>query len=180
MAAPYRRPGPRPLRSFRGRSSGVDPRSIEALFLGSQTNRIDAKGRVAVPADFRRALETGPTRGIYCLKGLYLPRLECGGGDFIANYLAEIEDLKHFSDNRELLEEHILGSVRLLAFDSEGRVVIPEDFRQYANLKERALFQGRGKRFLILDSESAEKRIADTRDAAREALRARTSNGAGR
>lgn len=158
----------------------MDLRSPEASFLGSHTNRIDAKGRVAVPADFRRALETGPGRGFYCLKGLYLPRLECGGGDFISSYMAEIGDLKRFSDDRELFEEHILGSVRPLAFDSEGRVVIPEDYRQHANLTERVLFQGRGATFVIFDADSAEKRIAETREAAREALRMRSMNGGGR
>lgn len=149
----------------------MDLRSPEASFLGSHTNRIDAKGRVAVPAEFRRALETGPGRGFYCLKGLYSPRLECGGGDFISNYMAEIDRLDIFSDERELIEEHILGSVRSLAFDTEGRVVIPDDYRKHANLVERVLFQGRGKTFVIFDADSAEKRIAETREPAREALK---------
>lgn len=159
----------------------MELRSPEASFLGSHTNRIDAKGRVAVPAEFRRALETGPGRGFYCLKGLYLPRLECGGGDFIAGYMEEIDRLPLFSDEREMIEEHILGSVRQLQFDTEGRVVIPDDYRKHANLLERAQFQGRGKTFLIQDAESAEKRIAATHDPAREAIkRMRALNGGGR
>lgn len=159
----------------------MDLRSPETSFLGSHINRIDAKGRVAVPADFRRALETEKGLRFFCLKGLYGPRLECGGSDFIAGYLTEIEALPIFSDEREMIEEHILGSIRPLPFDSEGRVVLPDDYRAHANLTERALFQGRGKHFLILDAAGSEQRVAATREAAREALkRIRTLNGGGR
>lgn len=158
----------------------MDLRSPEASFLGSHINRIDAKGRVAVPADFRRALETEKNLRFFCLKGLYAPRLECGGVDFIASYKTLIAGMTPFSDEREMVEEHILGSVRSLQFDTEGRVVLPDDYRAHANLSERALFQGRGDTFLILDADSAERRIAETRDAAREALkRTRTLNGGG-
>ena len=159
----------------------MDLRSPETLFLGSHINRIDAKGRVAVPAEFRRVLETERGLRLFCLKGLYEARLECGGADFIAEYLLEIEQLAPFSDEREMIEEHILGSVRQLPFDGEGRVVLPDDYRAHANLGERALFQGRGKRFVILDVESSEKRKEKTREAARDAIkRIRALNAGGR
>lgn len=159
----------------------MDLRSPETLFLGSHVNRIDAKGRVAVPAEFRRVLETERGLRLFCLKGLYEARLECGGADFISQYLEEIETLAPFSDEREMIEEHILGSVRHLPFDGEGRVVLPDDYRTHAGLSERALFQGRGKRFVILDPEKSEKRQSETREPAREAIkRIRMLNGGGR
>lgn len=148
----------------------MDVRSPETSFLGSHVNKIDAKGRVAVPADFRRALEAERDQGFYCLKGVREPRLECGGGDFITFYKREIRLLPAFTDPREQLEEAIFGSVRRLTFDTEGRVVIPDDYRVHANLQDRVLFQGRGDTFLILNAEEAERRIAATREAAREAL----------
>lgn len=154
----------------RGRSSGVKLRSPETSFLGSHINKIDAKGRVAAPADFRRALEADPIRGFYCLPSLRGPYLECGGGDLITFFKEMIGELQPFEEDREELEAHLLGQVRALAFDTEGRVVIPEPLRMHAALTERALFQGRGETFWILSAEGAEERLAASRDRARAAL----------
>ncbi len=145
-------------------------RSPETSFLGSHINRIDAKGRVAAPADFRRALEGDPIRGFYCLPSLRGAFLECGGGDLISFFKEMINELQPFEEDREALEEHLIGQMRSLPFDTEGRVVIPEPLRLYANLSERVLFQGRGEFFFIMPAENAEERLAATRERARAAL----------
>ncbi|OFX00411.1 MAG: hypothetical protein A3E78_15960 [Alphaproteobacteria bacterium RIFCSPHIGHO2_12_FULL_63_12] len=155
-------------------------RSPETSFLGSHINKIDLKGRVAAPADFRRALEGDPIRGFYCLPSLRGPFLECGGGDLISFFKEMISELPPFDEDREVLEAHLLGEVRSLAFDTEGRVVIPESLRVHANLSERALFQGRGETFWILNAEGAAERLASGRERAKAALqRLRNPNSGG-
>ncbi len=149
----------------------MELRSPEASFLGSHVNRIDIKGRVAVPAEFRRAFDADKERGFFCLQSVHHDHLECGGGDLITYYKQMIRALPPFSDERDLLEEHVLGSVRPLAFDTEGRVVVPEAFRKFASLTDRVLFQGRGETFIMANAEKAEQRLEATRDKAREALK---------
>ncbi len=148
----------------------MSTRSPETSFLGSHVNKLDAKGRVAAPAEFRRALEGEQGRGFYCLMGVKEDRLECGGGDFITTYKRYIGTLAALSDERELLEDHILGSARFLPFDTEGRVVIPEAFRDFAKLKERVCFKGRGDQFIIVDADADAEMMARTRPAARKAI----------
>lgn len=145
-------------------------RSPETSFLGSHINKIDAKGRVAAPADFRRALDDDPLRGFYCLPSLRGPWLECGGGDLIAFLKEMISELPPFGEDREELEAHLIGQVRALPFDTEGRVVIPEPLRRHADLSDRLLFQGRGETFWILNAEGAEERFNATRERAKAAL----------
>ena len=145
-------------------------RSPEISFLGSHTNKIDAKGRVAAPADFRRALEDDPIRGFYCLPSIRGPYLECGGGDFISYFKEMIRDLDPFDPDREALEEHIIGQIRSLPFDTEGRIVIPELLRKHASLGDRVIFQGRGETFTMMTADGAEERFAASRDRAKAAL----------
>lgn len=136
-------------------------RSAETSFLGTHVNKVDGKGRVAVPADFRRALEGDPVKGFFCLPSLKGAFLECGGGDFVSKLKSWIEPLPFYSDDRELLEEHLLGAMRPLAFDTEGRVVLPESFREHARLVDQARFIGRGENFIIqaaLDEGTASRR----------------------
>lgn len=146
-------------------------RSPETSFLGSHINKIDQKGRVAAPADFRRALEGDPIRGFYAYRSLRGPYLECGGGDLIAHFKGWINELDPYGDDREALEAHVYGDMRPLAFDTEGRVVVPELFKKHAELSERVLFQGRGETFHILSADGAEERLAATRERASQALR---------
>jgi MraZ protein len=132
---------------------------------------LDAKGRVAAPADFRRALDGDPIRGFYCLPSLRGPYLECGGGDFIS-YIKEMmrDNLDPFDPDRDALETHVIAKIRSLPFDTEGRVVIPEQFREHARLAERVIFQGRGETFTIMPAEGAEERDAATLERAKAAL----------
>ncbi len=146
-------------------------RSPETSFLGSHINKIDAKGRVAAPADFRRALDGDPIRGFYCLPSLRGAYLECGGGDLITYFKEMISALEPFEEDREALEEHLVGQIRSLAFDTEGRIVIPEPLRTHARLTDRVLFEGRGETFIIMTAEGAEERLAASRDRARAALK---------
>ncbi|MCB2112651.1 MAG: hypothetical protein KDD85_03790 [Parvularculaceae bacterium] len=145
-------------------------RAPETSFLGSHINKIDAKGRVAAPADFRRALEGDALRGFYCLPSPRGEFLECGGGDMISFFKEMIAELPPFDDDRELLETHLLGAVRPLSFDTEGRVVIPEPLRAHANLLDRVLFQGRGETFWIMPSDGAPAAPAGERARVRAAL----------
>ncbi|MEQ1672103.1 MAG: MraZ N-terminal domain-containing protein, partial [Hyphomicrobium sp.] len=47
-------------------------------FVSTFTNKIDAKGRVSVPASFRAVLERdGYAGGIYCYPSLDAPALDC-------------------------------------------------------------------------------------------------------
>lgn len=145
-------------------------RSPETSFLGSHTNKIDSKGRVAVPADFRRALDAEPIKGFYCLCSLKPGVLDCGGGDLIIWYKRQINLLPEFDEDREALEARILGEVRPLVFDTEGRVVIPEAYRDYAGLTDRAFFQGRGDTFVILNPDVAAAERAASDEIAKSAL----------
>jgi len=148
----------------------VKLRAPETSFLGSHINKIDAKGRVAAPADFRRALDGDPLRGFYCLPSPRGEFLECGGGDMISFFKEMIAELPPFDEDRALLETHLLGAVRPLSFDTEGRVVIPETLRTHAKLLDRVLFQGRGETFWIMPADGSEALPAAERDRVRAAL----------
>ena len=144
-------------------------RSATASFLGSHINKIDQKGRVAAPADFRRALE--PEKGFFSAPSLEGPFLECGGEDWVMRQKALIGTLPPYDEDRLALEDHLIGAMRPLFFDAEGRIVLPEALRAHARLQERTLFVGLGDTFVIRAAEGEEERLAASRDRARAALR---------
>ena len=59
-------------------------------FLSNATNRIDAKGRVSVPAAFRAALAEREIRELYCFQDFVFPAISVGGPDLLDRFERQI------------------------------------------------------------------------------------------
>ncbi|MFT5702906.1 MAG: MraZ protein [Rickettsiales bacterium] len=120
-----------------------------ALFLSTFENRIDKKGRVSVPAQFRASLANQDFAGIIiyesfvndCIEGCDIARIK---------HLSDsIDNLDPFSENRDSFATTILGGAIQLSFDGDGRVVLPEKLIKKIGLKETVVFIGKGSTFEI-------------------------------
>jgi MraZ protein len=123
-------------------------------FVSKIVNKLDAKGRVSVPALFRQVLAAQQTEGFYCVKAVGHPALN-GFGDA---FFAEADDkLKAFNPifSKEYAAQAtaIFGQARHLAFDDEGRVRLPDDLIAHAGIGERVLFVGLDRIFEIWNPE---------------------------
>ncbi len=136
-------------------------RDAETLFLGSFVNRIDAKGRLATPARFRRVLELEEATTIYVIPSPEEPCLEVGGPDYIESLSRSIMSLPRFSDQRKLLQKRLTGKTLSLSLDSEGRFILPKDLREHAGLNGEAAFSGQMDFFQIWNPETLEESIGD-------------------
>lgn len=124
-------------------------RGAETLFFGSYTNKIDAKGRLATPALFRRALDLERVNAIYCIPSTDEPCLDCGGVDYIETLMASITALDPFSKERRSLERTVTARTSVVALDKEGRINLPEHLLGHVRLNGKALFAGLGHSFQI-------------------------------
>ena len=120
-----------------------------SLFLSSYENRLDNKGRVSVPAAFRSSLNNEFFSGVVlyrsfkhnCIEGLSMSRMEK-----MAN---ATDKMGIFDDDLDDLSAMLFADARPLQFDVTGRIIIPTDLLKHANIKDRALFVGRGNSFQI-------------------------------
>lgn len=123
-----------------------------ALLVGRHVNKIDKKGRVSVPKPFRDALaspENGSFSGLYAYPLFKVPAIEACDEAFMARLAESLDDLDMFSDEQDDLAAVILENAHPLPFDPEGRIVLPKELSEFANLDGQALFVGRGARFQI-------------------------------
>lgn len=144
-------------------------RGAETLFLGSYVNKIDAKGRLATPARFRRALDVEKSAAIYCIPSTDEACLECGGADYIETLMASIAALDPFSRERRSLERTVTARITEVSLDKEGRVILPQHLRDHASLNGEALFAGLGHSFQIWNPAEFDKVIAEEEKIAGEA-----------
>ena len=120
-----------------------------SLFLSSFENRIDAKGRISVPASFRATLNNENFTGVVlyrsftnkCIEGLSMSRMEC--------LAAATDKMGVFDNSLDDLSALLFADARPLQFDVTGRIVIPNDLLKHAGIRDVALFVGRGNSFQI-------------------------------
>ncbi|WP_374764361.1 division/cell wall cluster transcriptional repressor MraZ [Yunchengibacter salinarum] len=128
-----------------------------ALFTSTVTNRVDKKGRVSVPAAFRGAVQESSFAGIVLYASLNLPCIEGADMAFLERISDRLySDYSPYDDDQMAVATAILAGANQLAFDPEGRVMIPAALRDGAGISDRATFVGLGPRFQIWDPDTYE------------------------
>jgi len=138
-------------------------RSLSRPFLSTFQNRIDAKGRVSVPAKFREILEVQGARSIFARTSAVEPMIEAGGPEWMAHTYSIIEQHDPTSELYDDYAMSLLGDTVELTIDTEGRVVLPESLMRHAGLEEAAAFVGVGSHFRIWEPKALEMRMVRAR-----------------
>ncbi len=141
-------------------------------FVSTFVNKIDAKGRVSIPAPFRAVLERdgyrgGGATGIYCYPSLDAPALDAGGERLAQKIDGLLAGLPDYSDERDELSVALYGDVQVLSIDGDGRIVLPEGLRAHAGLTAKVAFVGLGEKFQMWEPGSFEARRTAARDKVR-------------
>lgn len=138
-------------------SAGIDGlmAGLPPLLLGTYTPKIDAKGRVALPAKFRSQLS----------QGLVMAR-----GQERCVYLLPFDEFRRIASQiqrtsvgnkaaREYLRVFLSGAVDQEP-DKQGRVVVPQMLRDYANLGSDIVVIGVGTRAELWNKDAWESYLA--------------------
>jgi MraZ protein len=130
---------------------------VARRFRGESVHKVDAKGRVSIPAAFRRVLEEGDPDWT---EGLNPSMVLVYGGksrDFIEGYtmtsMAEVDDkiaaLPRGSKQRRVLEHMFSGQSLQMSVDETGRLVLSPKLRDKTGITEEAVFVATGDTFQI-------------------------------
>ena len=150
-----------------------------AVFIDTFINKIDRKGRVSVPAPYRAALVGQLFQGIVAFPSFKHPAIQCAGMDWMTALTETVNKVDLFSDEHDDLTASVFADAKQLAFDGEGRIMLPESLAQHAAIGEAAAFVGRGHTFEIWQPEALEAYKAEARKRALEKNRTLPGNGGG-
>src|SRR5215216_4760186 len=98
--------------SSRTATSGRWARAMDE-FVSTYTNRLDAKGRVSIPAQFRAVLTVDGFDGLYCCPTLDQQAIDAGGNRLRDRIRASLANFEPFSDDHELLSTTLIGDSEL-------------------------------------------------------------------
>ena len=121
------------------------------LFVSTFVNKIDKKGRVSLPSIFRSALPKDYKNEIILLKSLKNKAIEGLSVIRVKEIASRINDLDFFSDEHDDFTTSIFSEMLPTNLDKEGRFLIPEKLKNFANIKNEATFIGQGYYFQIVN-----------------------------
>lgn len=128
----------------------IDTLRSPARFVGTHPARMDAKGRVCVPVDLRRALDPAAMAdAIDLFPSLTGPEVLCGGRDLVEVVLHAVETLDVLQASFSELKLQVTADIIRLPFDDAGRMIVPADLRLHAGLTTDVSFAGRGPYFVL-------------------------------
>jgi len=146
-------------------------------FLGTHQNKLDGKGRVSVPANFRAGLRNLDGSAFVILRPSHIHAcIEVYPEAVFATLEKPLEALPDFSEEHFDLAVTIYADACRLDIDKDGRMVLPADLIAHAGLKDSVTFMGLGRTFQIWEPAAVEAYRAEARE--RESERQRKLNHA--
>ena len=122
------------------------------MFIGEYNHSVDAKGRMAIPAKFRKQLKTGAvvTKGLDNCLVIYTKT----EWDKLANKLAS---LPISQANTRAFSRLMLAGAMDVEVDKQGRIILPEYLRKYAGMAKKVVVAGLFNRLEVWDEVRWEK-----------------------
>lgn len=141
-------------------------------FRGESVHKVDGKGRVSIPAPFRRVLEEGDPDWT---DGLNPNMVLVYGGksrDYIEGYTMrsmddvdeQISNLPRGSRRRRALELMFSGQSVQLSVDETGRLVLSPKLRDKIGIKSEAIFVATGDTFQIWEPSAYDDYVTSLED----------------
>ncbi|HEY7973010.1 MAG TPA: division/cell wall cluster transcriptional repressor MraZ [Xanthobacteraceae bacterium] len=129
-------------------------------FVSNYTLRLDAKGRVSIPAPFRGVLVRDGFEGLYCYPTLDQPAIDAGGNALLADIESLIARYPPYANEREEFLVALYGTSETLKLDGEGRVGLTDELKRHANITDAVTFVGLGHKFQIWEPQRFRAHLA--------------------
>lgn len=141
-------------------------------FVSHVTNRLDAKGRVSIPATFRAVLAKDGYEGLYVHPALDSPALDAGGNALRQTIDSMLASYDPFSEEWDLLSTALNGTSEILKMDGEGRIVLSDTLKAHAGITDTVTLVGHGHKFQIWEPGRFRVHLEDARGKLRDVKRA--------
>jgi MraZ protein len=118
-------------------------------FLSYSLHRVDKKGRVSVPSNYRAFLMSREMASFVCFPSLLGPWLQAATSKQMQEFMGRQNPLGAFGGEIEAYPTLICSQAVEMIPDSDGRIVLPPEFLAHAAIDEDIAFVGQGSYFSL-------------------------------
>ena len=112
------------------------------VFRGNSTHAVDEKGRVSLPADFRRVISDRGEKSVV-LTNYISEGSRCLEGFALSSWVEFENNLRkksRFGSKLQKLENFYLSRAAECPIDGQGRILLPQHLRSYAGIEREITF----------------------------------------
>lgn len=125
-------------------------------FLGSIEAKTDTKGRVFLPATFRKTLSVSGEQSLVMRKDVFQACLVLYPLDVWHNMLDNLRNqLNRWNKRDQMIYRQFISDVEEVTLDANGRFLIPKRYKELANLSQQVKFIGMDDCIEIWDNEAS-------------------------
>jgi MraZ protein len=130
---------------------------VRMRFLGNIEAKTDTKGRVFLPAAFRKVLGTQGEEGLVMRKDVFQPCLVLYPESVWNEQMDTLRSrLSRWNAAEQQIFRQFVSDVELIALDGNGRFLIPKRYLKMAAIGQRVKFIGMGDTIEIWSNENTE------------------------
>lgn len=127
-------------------------------FLGNSEAKTDAKGRVFLPAMFRKQLQAAAEESLILRKDTYQDCLVLYPESVWNEQMNELRNrLNRWNSKHQMIFRQFVSDVEIITLDGNGRFLIPKRYLKLAHIEEEVRFIGMDDTIEIWSKETAEK-----------------------
>ena len=145
------------------------------MFRGSDSINMDSKGRMAIPTRYRSVLSELCDGAMVITIDMKSPCLTLSPLPEWKKFEAKVASLPAMDELGEMLSRFVIGQAKDLQLDGNGRILIPQELRDFATLHKHIVLVGRTQRLEIWSEEKWNVEVMKSRESYLEILSERES-----
>lgn len=138
-------------------------------FLGNSEAKTDIKGRVFLPAIFRKQLQAAAEECLIMRKDIYQDCLILYPESAWKEQMNDLrEHLNRWNPKHQMIFRQFVSDVEIITLDANGRFLIPKRYQKLANIQQDVRFIGMDNTIEIWSKEAADKPFITPEDFGKE------------
>ena len=129
--------------------------------VGTYECTVDVKGRILLPVALKRQLNKIVNDGFVVKRSVFNKCLEIHPMSEMQKLVAQINKLNRFVKNNDFIRSYLAG-LKLVELDSVGRVLIPKDLFEFAQLNKSIVLSSSVNMIEIWDKDLYEISVSNT------------------
>ena len=127
-------------------------------FLGNSEAKTDVKGRVFLPANFRKQLQSASEECLIMRKDTYQNCLVLYPESAWSEQMNELRNrLNRWNPQHQMIFRQFVSDVEIITLDANGRFLIPKRYQKLAGIIQEVRFIGMDDTIEIWSKETAEQ-----------------------
>jgi len=139
----------------------VEKQVMSGYLIGVYECKVDSKARMMMPAQLKKQLGTALTSSFILKRSVFHNCLELFTIDSWNSVVKDINRLNRFVKKNNDFIRMFTAGVKLIDLDSTGRLLIPKDLKQYANIESEIVLSSSGNMIELWNKSLYEKTIKE-------------------